>query len=319
MKDARDLMGNLAQTNHYLVSFSSLKRTITNHLRLKFDVNDVDNYLSRKAGILCSEASLPSSSLATGEVRDNFMGIPQEFAHTRLYTDLDFTFYVDNDYTNLRVFEGWMDYITSGSEYFDRANELDDNYYRRVMYPDDYKVQTMRIIKFERNYKQQLEYQFINAFPKLITAIPVSYGQSDILKVNVTFNYDRYIVNPKGNYRAGPTNFTSLTSFVQQQKAQSLTSNNISNKSNSLNMPDSSSIFSQSQSQSIQKSSRPNIIPNSTHVGADDRHGIRTFPSSPNTVSRGSYSITPNAAANTGNFVKRDNMVYGTTFPAGSF
>jgi hypothetical protein len=226
MKDARDLMGNLAQTNHYLVSFSSLKRTITNHLRLKFSINDVDNYLSRKAGILCSEASLPSSSLATGEVRDNFMGIPQEFAHTRLYTDLDFTFYVDNDYTNLRVFEGWMDYITSGSEYFDRANELDDNYYRRVMYPDDYKVQTMRIIKFERNYKQQLEYQFINAFPKLITAIPVSYGQSDILKVNVTFNYDRYIVNPKGNYRPGPTNFTSLTSFVQQQKAQSLNTEN---------------------------------------------------------------------------------------------
>ena len=34
-------------------------------------------------------------SLATGEVRDNFMGIPQEFAHTRLYADVDFTFYVD--------------------------------------------------------------------------------------------------------------------------------------------------------------------------------------------------------------------------------
>ena len=69
------------------------------------------------------------------------------------------------------------------------------------MYPDDYKVQTMRIIKFERDYKQQLEYQFINAFPKLITAIPVSYGQADILKVSVSFNYDRYIVNPKGNIR----------------------------------------------------------------------------------------------------------------------
>jgi hypothetical protein len=173
---------------------------------------------------------LPSSSLATGEVKDNFMGIPQEFAHTRLYTDIDFTFYVDNDYTNLRIFEGWIDYITSGSEMLgpigDGVSELDDNYYRRVMYPDDYKVQTMRIIKFERDYKQQLEYQFINAFPKLITTIPVSYGQADILKVSVSFNYDRYIVNPKGNYRPGPTNFTSLTSFVQQQKAQSLNTEN---------------------------------------------------------------------------------------------
>jgi hypothetical protein len=230
MKDARDLMGNLAQTNHYLVSFSTLKDTIKGHLRSKFEIGDLDNYLSRKAGILCSEASLPSSSLATGEVKDNFMGIPQEFAHTRLYTDIDFTFYVDNDYTNLRIFEGWIDYITSGSEMLgpigDGVSELDDNYYRRVMYPDDYKVQTMRIIKFERDYKQQLEYQFINAFPKLITTIPVSYGQADILKVSVSFNYDRYIVNPKGNYRPGPTNFTSLTSFVQQQKAQSLNTEN---------------------------------------------------------------------------------------------
>ncbi len=205
MKDARDLVGNLAQTNHYLVSFSTLKDTIKGHLRSKFEIGDLDNYLSRKAGILCSEANLPSSSLATGEVKDNFMGIPQEFAHTRLYTDIDFTFYVDSDYTNLRIFEGWIDYITSGSESEDGVSELDDNYYRRVMYPDDYKVQTMRIIKFERDYKQQLEYQFINAFPKLITAIPVSYGQADILKVSVSFNYDRYIVNPKGNYINTPS------------------------------------------------------------------------------------------------------------------
>ena len=32
---------------------------------------------------------------------------------------------------------------------------------------------------------------------KLITSIPLSYGGSSILKVNVSFNYDRYIINPK--------------------------------------------------------------------------------------------------------------------------
>ena len=52
--------------------------------------------------LLCSEASLPGSVLQLAEVRDNFMGIPQEFAHTRLYTDIDFTFYIDYDYTNLQ-------------------------------------------------------------------------------------------------------------------------------------------------------------------------------------------------------------------------
>ena len=158
---------------------------------------DVRNFLSRKTGLLCAEASLPTSSIATGEVRDNFMGIPQEFAHTRLYTDIDFTFYVDSNYLNLRIFEAWMDYISGGSE-GDEISELNENYYRRMRYPDNYKVQTMFISKFERDFNSQIDYQFINAFPKLVTAIPVSYGAADLLKVTVSFTYDRYIVNPKG-------------------------------------------------------------------------------------------------------------------------
>ena len=39
------------------------------------------------------------------------MGIPQQFAHTRFYTDIDFSFYIDEDYTLLKIFEGWMEYI----------------------------------------------------------------------------------------------------------------------------------------------------------------------------------------------------------------
>ena len=35
-------------------------------------------------GILCFDASLPASAFATAEVKDNFMGVPQEFAHSRL-------------------------------------------------------------------------------------------------------------------------------------------------------------------------------------------------------------------------------------------
>ena len=162
---------------------------------------DVRNFLSRKTGLLCAEASLPTSSMATAEVRDNFMGIPQEFAHTRLYTDIDFTFYVDSNYLNLRIFEAWMDYIAGGSE----INELSENYYRRMNYPDNYKVQTMFISKFERDFNSQIDYQFINAFPKLVTAIPVSYGAADLLKVTVSFTYDRYIVNPKGSIKKANT------------------------------------------------------------------------------------------------------------------
>ena len=111
MQGIKEKLGKLSLTNQYQVHFSALKPTITDYLE-SIGLDNVKNFLSRDAGILCSEASLPASAFATGEVKDNFMGIPQEFAHTRLYTDIDFSFYIDTDYTNLRIFEGWMDFIS---------------------------------------------------------------------------------------------------------------------------------------------------------------------------------------------------------------
>jgi hypothetical protein len=63
---------------------------------------------------LCADATLPTSSFATSEVKDNFQGINQQFAHTRLYIDSDFTFYVDYNYNMIKFFEGWMDYVSGG-------------------------------------------------------------------------------------------------------------------------------------------------------------------------------------------------------------
>ena len=114
MDDVKLKLGKLSLSNQYQVHFSALNKTITDFLK-DSGIDNADIFLSRDVGILCSDASLPASAFATGEVKDNFMGVPQEFAHTRLYTDIDFTFYVDEDYTSLSIFEGWMDYISSGA------------------------------------------------------------------------------------------------------------------------------------------------------------------------------------------------------------
>ena len=230
MNQVQDLVGKISQSNQYLVSFSSLKPEILEYLGGYLGIKNPSNFLSRKSGLLCSDAVLPTTSYATGEVTDNFMGVPQEFAHTRLYTDIDFTFYIDTDYTNLRIFEGWMDFISSGSH--NQINELRDNYYKRYRYPDDYKVQTMFISKFEKDITSQIDYQFINAFPKTMTTIPVSYGDADLLRVSVTFNYDRYIVNPRGSYINSPiSDFddiprTFLDNRFNRSSSQSLFSSN---------------------------------------------------------------------------------------------
>ena len=193
MNQVQDLVGKISQSNQYLVSFSSLKPEILQYLGGYLGINNPGDFLSRKSGLLCSEAVLPTTSYATGEVKDNFMGVPQEFAHTRLYTDIDFTFYVDQEYTLLRIFEGWMDYVSSGAD-GDGFGLGDAGFYRRFKYPNDYKCDTMSIAKFEKNIERTLLYEFRNAFPKSITSLPVTYGAADLLKVTVSFNYDRYIV-----------------------------------------------------------------------------------------------------------------------------
>ena len=52
------------------------------------------------------------------------------------------------------------------------------------------------IKKFERDYKQpSLEYEFLNAYPISINAMPVTYEAAQTLKCTVNFNFSRYITN----------------------------------------------------------------------------------------------------------------------------
>lgn len=213
-------VGNLARTNLYQVSIESVGTEITaangqvagetfaSHLENNsFYGVTFDNTLKTNLSFLCAEATLPASTYATAEVKDNFMGVTQEFAHTRINTDIDFTFYIDRNYTVLAFFEAWMDYISGGNNPNLTPPEpsLDDenlvtsgNYYRRFKYPKQYKTSAFYIRKFERDYKESntdnLVYRLINAFPKSMTSIPISYGEAEIMKVTITMNYDRYII-----------------------------------------------------------------------------------------------------------------------------
>jgi hypothetical protein len=213
MLDAQTYLGDLARVNNYQVYIENGWGVASNGSTPFIDHLNNQNLqpiygvtfnteFQRLLSFACAEATLPASTYATSEVKDNFMGVPQEFAHTRINTDIDFSFYVNRDYTTLTFFEAWMDYISGGN-----SNQLQEpslynttsNYYRRYNYPKFYKNETgFYIKKFEKNYivpgAPSLTYQLINAFPKSMSSIPLSYGEAEIMKVTVTMNYDRYRV-----------------------------------------------------------------------------------------------------------------------------
>ena len=153
-------------------------------------------FRDRELGILCSEASLPATSFGTLEVNGHYQGRTEVFAHTRIYPSLTLTFYETLDHKSLKFFEGWQEHITA-----DGTNQSDPTHYYRMRFPNDYKCDTIYITKFEKNYRSfgysdTLTYQFMRAFPKNVTSVPVAYGQSEFTKVTVEFAYDRYILNP---------------------------------------------------------------------------------------------------------------------------
>ena len=177
------ILGSIA--NLYQVSFSGFP----------IPVREV-NFVERELGLLCADASLPATSFGTLEVNGHFQGRTEVFAHTRIYPSLSLTFYETLDHKTLMFFEEWQRWITQEGSLESRY----DHFYR-MRFPEEYKCDSIFITKFEKNYGESgfaptLVYQFIRAFPKNVSSVPVAYGQSEFTKVTVEFAYDRYIVNP---------------------------------------------------------------------------------------------------------------------------
>ena len=148
-----------------------------------------DRFISDNVGLLCSDAVLPGSAMATLNTAGDYQGLIERFAHTRNFTQVNFDFYVDNEYKSLKFLEHWMEFISSGSV----AAPSSMTYHFKMKYPDEYKSNDTRVVKFERNYSQFLEYRFIGMFPLSLNSTRVSYQNSQVLKATATFSFDRYI------------------------------------------------------------------------------------------------------------------------------
>ena len=186
ISELKSVVAKLAQTSHYEVTFGGLDGKLSDHLQKR----GVDtSFITRSAGLLCSSASIPGSSLATADIKGNFMGVQEKMAHSRIFTEMQLEFYVDSDYRMIKFLEHWMEFITDGSG----KDQTERRYYYRMRYPDLYKCDKTKIVKFDRDFKKEIEYTFIGLFPKNLTSIPVSYDSSNILKVSASFEYERYI------------------------------------------------------------------------------------------------------------------------------
>jgi len=195
-----------------------------------------------KIQLMCSEAVLPGSNLATFEINNDRTGVTEKHVHRRIFDDrIDLTFYVDAGlYQPIKFFEEWISYITNGRNISgpDQDTQLmQTNYDYRIKYPDSYIASSgLKVTKFEKDHQNLLQYEFIRVFPLAINSMPVSYDTSSLLKCTVSLSYVRYILknlhktaaytqtNPKGQAKF---NAAGLASGIVNAAVDRLTGNDL--------------------------------------------------------------------------------------------
>ena len=192
-----------------------LRPATTSHFELELGLpTDLRRQLGTREErllLMCAEATLPGSQLATTEINNDFTGVTERHAYRRMFDDrIDLSFYVDaENYIPIRFFESWISFITNENS----RDALNENYFYRMRYPDTYTSTGLKVKKFEKDIRTtrkvgnrhfelpnrdaaKLEYQFVRSWPRSITSMPVTYDSSSLLKCSVQMTYMRYVVTP---------------------------------------------------------------------------------------------------------------------------
>ena len=192
-KDVQNIIGRPSIDTQYqaIFSFGNYQNWLesTGNAIGKSRTNGLD--FREKMSIMCTEAEIPGTSFETNLAVGHHQGIQEEFPSLRNFPPLNLTFYVDADHVILEVLETWMTFINPIQN-----NKRNFNAYSRFSYPEDYK-EIMHITKFERDAFQSdksriSSYEFVNVFPKNMTSMRVAYGETNVLRLSVTFVYDRF-------------------------------------------------------------------------------------------------------------------------------
>ena len=96
----------------------------------------------------------------------------------------------------MKFFEHYIEFVAGGS----REDQTKEDYFHQMEYPADYKMYGTKLIKFDRDYDNELQYNFYGMYPYQISNTPIRYETSQILKMNVNFHIDRYSSGKYSSY-----------------------------------------------------------------------------------------------------------------------
>lgn len=208
---AVNLLGQLSQTNNYLVSLYPPAAAIAN-----ITLAGVSPLDYQSIGLLATSVNGIRSNTRDLSVNEKYPGVSVNHASQRLFTnEISIEFYVRQQYETISFFEAWLEtesvLVTNGLNYVEspagaNITQTVSNAYYRQRYPDDYKG-AFTVTKFERStinphsavstaspQNFMIQYSFTGAYPNSINSIACSYEGVTATKVTIGMQYDRYVV-----------------------------------------------------------------------------------------------------------------------------
>jgi hypothetical protein len=181
-----------AKANKYLFlgPFSSGTGALVENLATALGVNLKD------FKFLCDATNLPGRNLATVEFRTG--SVSRSYIHSNNFNPtINLSFILTDDMFVKKLFDAWMDVIIPLTD-----AGLDGNMKQNVkLYPNDY-CGTFGIKKLASNLSSNVtdgstasddyHVEIMEAFPKQINPVALTYGSQDILKLQVVMAYSRW-------------------------------------------------------------------------------------------------------------------------------
>ena len=197
--------GGMSFSNNFVVKFLNPPPGLTFIPGGSQGVSGTSDYFE----MFCSEAQLPNTNTAQGQINGMYVGSGQvSYPHTRIFTELQLGFMCDANLTALKFMQDWVDLIfdevgenqtalsrtSMQSKAFDRGREENRNI--RLKYRDEY-VCNIAITKTEIGGNSPTErapitYILEKAYPYAIDAVPLQFGSSQITQVTAQFSYMRH-------------------------------------------------------------------------------------------------------------------------------
>lgn len=180
--------GGLARPNRFNVIFTPPSQSILN-LEVGSIIGslisgnfEADNLINdpRDISLLCQSVTLPGRNISTFDHEDFKQST--KFPYTFIDSDVTVSFLLTNDYYMRKMFDNWMSNIFSAESYI-------------VGYKKNYAVDLIIQQLDQKNtpvYGTKLE----KAFPTSIDSTELSQDGQDVVKMSVTFAYDKFV--PEG-------------------------------------------------------------------------------------------------------------------------